>query len=290
MVNSPALALDHLVINTHFEIDAARLLFEQFGFQLTPRGHHSLGSVNHLLMFEDDYLELIGLPKDSPRLRREILESSLGIDGLVFKSDDAARTQANLRALGYAVQDIQAFSRAVELDGDSVDARFETVRFVPGQFSAGRLYYCKHFTPELVWRKEWQTHPNGVTQIAALLIVDDEPLQAAKQYCAVMGGSLKMGAQGEYRVYGSRYVLVFTTPLQYVHCYGALACAKAERQSFFGAIALKTASLEPLRKTLGALKKKSVKSTIHWREWSDRITVHIPSLNALLDFVETDIF
>ena len=63
MVNSPALALDHLVINTHFEIDAARLLFEQFGFQLTPRGHHSLGSVNHLLVFEDDYLELIGCPR-----------------------------------------------------------------------------------------------------------------------------------------------------------------------------------------------------------------------------------
>ena len=59
----PALAqLDHAVINVHFGMDRAEPLFQTLGFTLTPRGYHSLGSINHLMMFGTDYLELIGLP------------------------------------------------------------------------------------------------------------------------------------------------------------------------------------------------------------------------------------
>ena len=168
-VRSPAqdaLALDHLVINTHFEMNAAHTIFEQLGFTLTLRGRHSLGSINHLMVFENDYLELLGLPSDGGPLREEVLSSPVGIDGLVFKTTDAAHTHQSLQTAGFAVQPVQAFSRPVELAGVVSDARFETVRFEPGQFSAGRLYYCQHFTPELVWRKEWQAHPNGVNKLA----------------------------------------------------------------------------------------------------------------------------
>src|SRR6185437_15593295 len=52
-------ALDHVVINTLFDMDRAAALMSQLGFTLTPRGYHSLGSFNHLVMFEHDYLELI---------------------------------------------------------------------------------------------------------------------------------------------------------------------------------------------------------------------------------------
>ena len=54
--------LDHLVVNTRFAIDAAQALFAGLGFTLTPRGYHSLGSVNHLAVFPQGYLELVGLP------------------------------------------------------------------------------------------------------------------------------------------------------------------------------------------------------------------------------------
>ncbi len=44
-------SLDHLVINTLFDMDRAAALMAELGFTVTPRGYHSLGSINHLMMF-----------------------------------------------------------------------------------------------------------------------------------------------------------------------------------------------------------------------------------------------
>ena len=70
--------LDHVVINTLFDMDRSATLMSQLGFTLTPRGYHSLGSINHLMMFEHDYLELIGLPLGTDKLRKDVLESPRG--------------------------------------------------------------------------------------------------------------------------------------------------------------------------------------------------------------------
>ena len=282
------LPLDHLVINTHFEMNAAQAIFEQLGFTLTPRGRHSLGSINHLMVFDNDYLELIGLPSDGGPLRKDVLESPVGIDGLVFQTSDATRTHQLLQANGLAVQPVQAFSRPVELDGVVSEARFETVRFVSGQFSAGRLYYCKHFTPELVWRKEWQAHSNRVNKLAGLLIVCESPKQEAKLYVAAAGGVATAGANGEYRVRGEHYSLVFVTAAQYAECFGGLTCVGGKRPSFFGAIALQTSSLTLLRQALNRMQINGL-HTITWREQPGRIAVQIPGFNSLLEFVEADI-
>jgi hypothetical protein len=265
-------------------MNAAHTIFEQLGFTLTPRGRHSLGSINHLMVFENDYLELIGLPSDGGPLREEVLSSPVGIDGLVFKTTDAAHTHQSLQTAGFAVQPVQAFSRPVELAGVVSDARFETVRFEPGQFSAGRLYYCQHFTPELVWRKEWQAHPNGVNKLAGLLIVCESPQQEANKYVAAAGGLADLGANGEYRVCGAQYTLVFVTAVQYAECFGGLTCVGGKRSSFFGAIAFQTPSLTPLRQALKRMQKNGL-HTITWREQPGRIAVQIPGFNTLLEFL-----
>jgi len=288
MTHTLALPLDHLVINTHFEMNAAQAIFEQLGFTLTPRGRHSLGSINHLMVFDNDYLELIGLPSDGGPLRKEVLDSPVGIDGLVFQTSDASRTHQLLQAKGFALQPVQAFSRPVELDGVVAEARFETVRFEPGQFNAGRLYYCKHFTPELVWRAEWQAHHNGVSKLAGLAIVCESPKQEARHYVAAAGGVAVAGANGEYRVRGAHYTLVFVTAAQYTECFGGLTCVGGKRPSFFGAIAFQTSSLTPLRQALKRMQTNGL-HTITWREHPGRIAVQIPGFNTLLEFVESDI-
>lgn len=61
--------LDHVVINVLFEMDGAAALMSQLGFTLTARGFHSLGSINHLMAFDDHYLKLIGLPSGTDVLR-----------------------------------------------------------------------------------------------------------------------------------------------------------------------------------------------------------------------------
>ena len=61
---APPPVLDHVVVDVRDRIDEAAECFRSIGFKLTPRGRHTLGSVNHLAMFATDYLELLGFPGD----------------------------------------------------------------------------------------------------------------------------------------------------------------------------------------------------------------------------------
>src|SRR5271168_3467892 len=129
-------ALDHVVINVQFDMDRAAALMAQLGFTLTPRGYHSLGSINHLMMFEGHYLELIGLPSGTDVLRRDVLESPRGLNGLVFQAGDVDRCQAVLREADLAMLEPQSFSRPLSIDGIEHLARFRTVRTAPDLFEA----------------------------------------------------------------------------------------------------------------------------------------------------------
>ncbi len=48
--------VDHVVINVVGGLDDAAAIYTGLGFQLTPRGHHSLGTSNHLAIFHESYL------------------------------------------------------------------------------------------------------------------------------------------------------------------------------------------------------------------------------------------
>ncbi len=179
-------ALDHVVINTLKSMDAAADLFAALGFTLTPRGYHSLGSINHLMMTPGAYLELVGVPETGLQ-RQEVLSSPLGLNGLVFRTDDADATFATLDAAGLAPVGPVAFSRPVEVDGAAHDARFRTVRLPPEAFPGGRVYFCQHLTPELVWRPEWETHPNGFCGIDRFVIESPDAEAEAGRLAAACG-------------------------------------------------------------------------------------------------------
>ena len=184
--------LDHIVINVGRDMDRAAACFEALGFTLTPRGHHHLGSINHLMVFEDRYLELIGLPAEGP-VRQEIADSPLGLDGLVLRSNDAQATAQELAAAGFDPQGPQRLTRPVRLDDGEHEAAFMTVR-LPGQFPAGRVYYCQHLTPELLWRPEWMQHSNGVTTLTGLRVSSADPVREATRYARLPAGAPPVGS------------------------------------------------------------------------------------------------
>src|SRR5215472_2114171 len=99
--NMAALApcLDHVVIDVREEIEAAAQSFAELGFSLTPRGHHTLGSSNHLAIFATDYLELLGFGAGAGA-RPELEPFPIGLNGLVFKAADAERIHREARAAG----------------------------------------------------------------------------------------------------------------------------------------------------------------------------------------------
>src|SRR5271157_4107372 len=169
--------------------------FSAFGFQLTPRGHHTLGSVNHLAIFATDYLELLGFAEDGAT-RLEITRFPVGLDGLVFKTADAESVHRQAAAAGLPVLPVQSFSRPVALDGATHDARFRTTRLDPTKVAMGRVYFCEHQTPDLVWRPEWQTHPNGACALAHVLIATADPQRTAMLLRDLFGGDAIVGHGG----------------------------------------------------------------------------------------------
>src|SRR5690242_13300 len=178
--------LDHVVIDVRDRMEEAAGVFAGLGFQLTPRGHHTLGSMNHLMMFETDYLELLGFGA-AGATRPELAPFPVGLNGLVFKTDDADVVYAHASGAGLPILPVQSFSRPVELRGEQRDARFRTTRLDPGKIAMGRVYFCEHLTPELVWRPEWQAHPNGARAIARVVVATGEPRRTASLFAALFG-------------------------------------------------------------------------------------------------------
>ena len=274
------LALDHVVINTLFDMDRAAELMSRLGFTLTPRGYHSLGSINHLVMFEYDYLELIGLPSGTDVLRKDVLESPRGLNGLVFQASDIDACQRMLRDSGLDMLEPQSFSRPVTIDGVEHLARFRTVRTAPELLKAGRIYYCQHYTPELVWRRPWMSHPNGVRALSELVIVTSDPEADVPRYAkAAQAPSERQGDDGTIML-PHDFRLSLISPVQYRERYGK-QCVEADgRHSFFGAIVFDARELGRMRDLAS--------STPDLRVGTDEtsLAVLIPFLNTLLEFRE----
>jgi Glyoxalase-like domain len=186
-MNASFPAFDHLVVNAGARLDAAEACYRGLGFQLTPRGYHTLGSINHCAVFATDYLELVGTDPEGKTVRAELLRSPEGLNGIVFATDDAAGLYARLSRAGAPVEPPTDFSRPVVLTDGTHEARFRTMRVKAEATPYGRVYFCQHFTPELVWRDEWRQHPNGAGAIARAVILAREPEKTAALYRQLFG-------------------------------------------------------------------------------------------------------
>ena len=192
----PVATLDHVVINARDDMDAAAETYRRLGFTLTERGYHSLGSMNHLAMFGTDYLELIAVPKGATSGRLDLLTYPAGLNGLVFGSEDSAVTYATLSKAGVPFDAPVEFTRPVRVAGKDHDARFRTVRMKAGVIPYGRVYFCHHFTRDLVWRDEWRHHANGVVAVERALIVEPDPAAASKIYADMFGADAIHDSEG----------------------------------------------------------------------------------------------
>jgi len=271
-------ALDHIVINTLFDMDRAADMMSQLGFTLTPRGYHSLGSINHLMMFEHDYLELIGLPLGTDVLRKEILESPRGLDGLVFKANDIDACERTLRESGLAMLEARSFSRPVTIDGVEHLARFRTVRTAPEMFEAGRVYYCQHYTPELVWHRPWMSHPNGVRALSELVVVSSNLEADVPRYAKAAQAASEQQGHDWTIVLPHGFRLTLISPARYRERYGDQCVEADDRKSFFGAIVFDSPDIARIRDLASSIPDLRVATS------GASLSLLVPFLNTLLEF------
>jgi len=247
----PVPTLDHVVVNVRDQIDEGAAVYRRLGFTLTPRGYHTLGSMNHLAMLGTDYLELIAAPPNDTR-RQEILEAPFGLNGLVFGAEDSDGVYAAVRAAGVQIDPPQQFSRPVTVGSATRNATFSTVRLPNSTTEAGRLYFCHHLTRDLVWRDEWRHHANGVIAVSRAVIGAEDPdrlgrlfraMFGADSVCPIAGGcSLAVGL--------ARFDVI--TPASIQAEFGDAAPSSGGRREFMAALTFRTCALNLARSALAS--------------------------------------
>ncbi len=180
------LGIDHVVILVH-DLDHARDAYARMGFTLTPRGYHTLGSQNHCIMFGSDYIELLAMTKTHPAMQfyADFLARGEGLAGIALATDDAAGAHEELARAGIPSDAPMEFSRPVELPGGTRDAAFRVVQMPVGLTAGARMFFCQHFTRDVVWRPDCLSHTIGATGIAAIAVVADDPATAVRSYAGI---------------------------------------------------------------------------------------------------------
>jgi catechol 2,3-dioxygenase-like lactoylglutathione lyase family enzyme len=180
--------IDHVVILVR-DLDRARDTYERLGFTLTPRGHHTLGSKNHCIVFGSDYLELLAVPKPHPAMQyfTDFLAGGEGLGAVAFRLPTTANAaHRELAAAGVGAESPLDFSRPVALADGTRDAEFRIVQLSPADTPGCRTFLCQHFNADLVWREEYQTHALGAFGIGGLGVVVEDPKAAAAGYARLL--------------------------------------------------------------------------------------------------------
>jgi catechol 2,3-dioxygenase-like lactoylglutathione lyase family enzyme len=218
-IASMQVVLDHVGL---FVPDMARAAaaFERLGFRLTPLSpqRHRLapgeplvpaGTANRLAMLREGYIEILTPVAETgiAGQLRAAMQRYAGLHLIAFGSGDAAAAQAHLAAAGFAPQPVIDLERTV----DEGTARFSVVRVPPGTMAEGRVQYCRHHTPELVWQPRWLTQPNRARALTDLVLCVGDPAEAAARYGRFVGRAPQPRARALV-LQLDRGRLVFTDP------------------------------------------------------------------------------
>lgn len=243
---------DHFVILVR-DIDRSAVLFQELGFRLTERGHHTLGTCNNTIILEGNYFELLGIEKPGPRNASfaKWLERYEGPSAIALQTSSSDGVHHELAALGVTTAAPEDFSRPVQLAGGTFDARFRNTRFPhgtpPGELT---LFSCQHLTKDLVWRPEWQDHPNGARRILSATLVHPAPDRLAPKYERLFGaGAMSADGNGFTLRLGSTPVR-FDTPGAFDHRFPGIARPVDAPEPWFAGATIAVRSLERTRRLL----------------------------------------
>lgn len=200
-MTAPLSRLDHVIIAVR-DLEAGAKTFTRLGFRLTPLGlHEGKGTGNRCVMFQDSYVELLGIVDQKEakgRLGELIASRGEGGIGVAFGADDADEAAAAIKDEGLAVEPPQDLARPLDLDGKRETVRFRNVMLPGLQPKVLIQFVCVHVTPELTRaRHEWQLHANGADGLSEVVIHADDPATLRADYAKLFGeAAIREAAHG----------------------------------------------------------------------------------------------
>ncbi len=213
MTAPPLAGIDHVLIAVD-DLDRARMGWTRLGFTLTPRGRHlQQGTGNYCVMFERDYIELLGVVDSAQGTGGldAFLRQGEGLRGVAFATRAGESIADALRRRGLHPTPPRDLSRQLELPEGTVLPRFRLVSLPPEETPALSAFVCQPLTPELVRQQRWLSHANAVTGVAgvAVMVAATEPLREA--YERLFGAAVTM-TDAVLTVHLGGHRLVFATP------------------------------------------------------------------------------
>ncbi|HXF67096.1 MAG TPA: VOC family protein [Burkholderiales bacterium] len=217
------LTLDHVA---HFvsDIESASAALERLGFALTPFSAQShrlepggplvpAGSGNRCAMLERGYLEFLTPTGDTPIAAelRSAIKRYVGSHLIAFGTGAPEADYARLARAGFAPLDPVALQREVHAEEGRASARFTVVRVPRGTMAEGRIQFCRHETPELLWQERWLAHPNRARALNGVILCVADPQEAAQRH-ARFTGLLAQLSGSVWRIATARGYLLFLAP------------------------------------------------------------------------------
>jgi hypothetical protein len=227
--------LDHLVLAAR-DLDRQAALYSKLGFTVGRRNRHPWGTLNHIIQFPGCFLELIATEPDfvAPNesqpvaqfagfLARYLAERE-GLAMIVLESLNAEADQRDFETAGIAGPTTFFFERTgFRPDGSAVHVAF-TLAFArtPSITGAG-FFVCQQHFPGNFWNPDLQGHVNGVTGVAAVVLMAEDPLRHAAFLEAYTGGGKVAQVAGGISVATPRGSIEVLTPAAVAAVYGPTA-------------------------------------------------------------------
>lgn len=208
------------------DLEAAKTQLERLGFLVSPENVHMnigadgvqrpSGTINRLSILEKGYLEFLGARGQTPLADqfRDQLSRYEGLQLMAFNSADVSAEAPRLQAEGFTPLDPVDMRRPVQLPNGPEDGSFSVLRVPPGVMAEGRVQWCGHHTPDLVWHPSQFSHPNGVTGLAGTLWIVADAAEALERYSRFLRKPIKQLSPGAGQIMLERGVLAFAEPDQ----------------------------------------------------------------------------
>lgn len=212
----PIAGIDHALVGVA-DLEAARDAYTRLGFTVTPRGRHiGWGTGNYTVMFENDYVELMGVVDPTQHIHNldEFLKTGDGLLNVVLATEDADATSRWLRAHSSKAEDAQSLQRLLELESGEELLDFRYV-YIPPELTPGlQTFASQHLTPDKVRRPAWLSHPNGARSITEVTVVMENLAGVGEAYAELFGAEAVSGDErkGSITVDTGNDELWFVTP------------------------------------------------------------------------------
>ena len=216
------LKLDHVGVAVS-TLDLAQETYAKLGFTLTARSIHSgstepggpvvpWGSGNHCAMFEQGYLELIGIT--DPALYTSVsglLDKYQGTHIIALGVADSEKAFEVINGRSGMVQPAAKLERMAPFGPDDSEerlAQFRNIHTIREKVPEGRMIFIQHLTRDVLWQPHLLGHANGAVAMAETAVCVADLEATCARYTAMFaveptrhGGDIAVYDLGNTKLY-----------------------------------------------------------------------------------------